>query len=64
MNMGRHGHRNDERTDEKKERPSLDQLFDHSAQLGVEIKVCEMSMDLMGFKHERSSTTRISSMSA
>jgi peroxiredoxin family protein len=36
----------------KKNAPSLDQLFDIAAQLGVEIKVCEMSMDLMGFKRE------------
>ncbi len=36
----------------KKNAPSLDQLFEMAAQLGVEIKVCEMSMDLMGFKHE------------
>lgn len=36
----------------KKNAPSLDQLFDMASQLGVEIKVCEMSMDLMGFKRE------------
>lgn len=36
----------------KKNAPSLDQLFEMAAQLGVEIKVCEMSMDLMGFTHE------------
>lgn len=36
----------------KKNAPSLDQLFEMAAQLGVEIKVCEMSMDLMGFKRE------------
>ena len=36
----------------KKNAPSLDQLFDMAGQLGVEIKVCEMSMDLMGFKRE------------
>lgn len=36
----------------KKNAPSLDQLFEIAAQLGVEIKVCEMSMDLMGFKRE------------
>lgn len=36
----------------KKNAPTLDQLFEIAAQLGVEIKVCEMSMDLMGFKHE------------
>jgi peroxiredoxin family protein len=31
---------------------SLDQLYDVAGQLGVEIKICEMSMDLMGFKRE------------
>lgn len=36
----------------KKNAPSLDQLFEVAAALGVEIKVCEMSMDLMGFKRE------------
>ena len=36
----------------KKNAPSLDQLFDMAAQLGVRIKVCEMSMDLMGFRRE------------
>jgi peroxiredoxin family protein len=36
----------------KKNAPSLDQLFEMAGQLGVEIKVCEMSMDLMGFKRE------------
>ena len=36
----------------KKNAPSLDQLFEIAAQLGVEINVCEMSMDLMGFKRE------------
>ncbi len=36
----------------KKNAPSLDQLFEMAAALGVEIKICEMSMDLMGFKRE------------
>jgi peroxiredoxin family protein len=36
----------------KKNAPSLDQLFEVAAALGVQIKVCEMSMDLMGFKRE------------
>ncbi|HPM76924.1 MAG TPA: DsrE/DsrF/DrsH-like family protein [bacterium] len=36
----------------KKNAPTLDQLFDIAGQLGVQIKVCEMSMDLMGFKRE------------
>jgi len=33
----------------KKNVMGLDQLFEQAAELGVEIKVCEMSMDLMGF---------------
>ncbi|HUT76181.1 MAG TPA: DsrE/DsrF/DrsH-like family protein [Polyangia bacterium] len=36
----------------KKNAPSLDQLFEVAAALGVQIKVCEMSMDLMGFRRE------------
>jgi len=36
----------------KKNAPSLDQLFAIAAELGVQVKVCEMSMDLMGFKRE------------
>jgi len=31
---------------------SLDQMFKEAAELGVEITVCEMSMNLMGFKKE------------
>ncbi len=31
---------------------SLDQLFEIAGQMGVEIKICEMSMSLMGFKRE------------
>ncbi len=36
----------------KKNAPSLDKLFELAAMLGVQIKICEMSMDLMGFKRE------------
>ena len=36
----------------KKNVASLDQLYEVAGQLGVEIKICEMSMDLMGFKRE------------
>lgn len=32
--------------------PDLDHLFSQAAELGVKIFVCEMSMDLMGFKRE------------
>ncbi len=31
---------------------SLDQMFKEAADLGIEITVCEMSMNLMGFKKE------------
>lgn len=36
----------------KKNVLSLDQMFAEAAELGIEITVCEMSMDLMGFKRE------------
>jgi len=36
----------------KKNAPSMDQLFEMAEMVGVDIKVCEMSMDLMGFKRE------------
>ncbi len=36
----------------KKNVLSLDQMFEQAAELGIEIIVCEMSMDLMGFKKE------------
>ena len=52
MNMGGMGTAMMKGLMKKKNAPSLDQLFEIAAQLGVEIKVCEMSMDLMGFKHE------------
>jgi peroxiredoxin family protein len=32
--------------------PNLDMLFSQAAELGVKIYICEMSMDLMGFKRE------------
>lgn len=34
----------------RKKAPSLDQLFANAALLGVEIMICEMSMDLMGLQ--------------
>jgi peroxiredoxin family protein len=37
---------------QKKNVASLDQLFDVAGQLAVKIYICEMSMDLMGFKKE------------
>jgi peroxiredoxin family protein len=36
----------------KKNVASLDQLFEVAAALGVQINICEMSMDLMGMKKE------------
>jgi len=48
MNMGGMGTAMMKGLMKKKNAPSLDQLFEIAAQLGVEIKVCEMSMDLMG----------------
>ncbi|AFM25680.1 DsrE/DsrF/DrsH-like family protein [Desulfomonile tiedjei] len=52
MNMGGMGTAMMKGLMKKKNAPNLDQLFEMAAQLGVEIKVCEMSMDLMGFKRE------------
>ena len=37
---------------QKKNVASLDQLFEVAGQLGVKIYICEMSMDLMGFRKE------------
>ena len=37
---------------QKKNVASLDQLFEVAGQLAVKIYICEMSMDLMGFKKE------------
>ena len=36
----------------KKNVASLDDLFKMAGELGIEINICEMSMDLMGFKKE------------
>ena len=36
----------------KKNVTGLDELFEAAAALGVQINICEMSMDLMGFKYE------------
>jgi peroxiredoxin family protein len=52
MNMGGMGTAMLKGLMKKNNAPSLDQLFEMAGQLGVEIKVCEMSMDLMGFKRE------------
>ncbi len=36
----------------KKNVLSLQEMFNQAAELGIEITICEMSMDLMGFKKE------------
>lgn len=36
----------------KKNVLSIDKMFKEAAELGIEITICEMSMDLMGFKKE------------
>jgi len=36
----------------KKKVASLDQMYEMAGALGVEIKICQMTMDLMGFKPE------------
>lgn len=36
----------------KKNVMSLDEMFKQAGELGIEITICEMSMDLMGFKKE------------
>jgi peroxiredoxin family protein len=52
MNMGGMGTAMMKMLMKQKNVASLDQLFEVAGQLGVEIKICEMSMDLMGFKRE------------
>ena len=43
----------------KKNVATVEQMFDIAGQLGVQIYICEMSMDLMGFKPEERSIIRI-----
>ena len=52
MNMGGMGTAMMKSLMEKKNVASLDQMLDMAGELGVQIYVCEMSMDLMGFKRE------------
>jgi peroxiredoxin family protein len=52
MNMGGLGTAMMKRLMKTKGAPDLGQLFEQAAELGVKICVCEMSMDLMGFKRE------------
>lgn len=52
LNMGGMGTAMMKHIMKKKNVASLDQMIEMSKQLGVKFKVCEMSMDLMGFKRE------------
>lgn len=52
MNMGGMGPAMIKSLMKKQNLTSLDQLFAAAAELGVEICICEMSMNLMGFKKE------------
>ena len=52
MNMGGMGTTMIKSLMKKKNVASLDQMLEMAGELGVRIYVCEMSMDLMGFKHE------------
>jgi peroxiredoxin family protein len=52
MNMGGMGTTMLKNLMKKKRVASLEELISTAAELGVEINICEMSMDLMGFKRE------------
>ncbi len=52
MNMGGVGTAMMKSLMKKKNVASLDQMLELSAEVGVRIVICEMSMDLMGFKRE------------
>jgi len=52
MNMGGAGTAMMKSLMAKKNVASLDEMIDLAGELGVKIYVCEMSMDLMGFKRE------------
>ena len=52
MNMGGMGTAMMKSLMKKKNVASLDQMLELAAELGVKIYVCEMSMDLMGFKRD------------
>jgi len=52
MNMGGMGTSMMKSLMKKKNVASLEQMIEMAGELGVRIFVCEMSMDLMGFKHE------------
>ncbi len=52
MNMGGMGTTMMKSLMKKKNVASLEELIDMAGELGVKIYICEMSMDLMGFKRE------------
>ena len=52
MNMGGMGTAMMKSLMKKKNVASLDQMLDLAEELGIRIFICEMSMDLMGFKRE------------
>jgi peroxiredoxin family protein len=52
MNMGGMGTAMMKSLMKKKNVASLEQMLEMAGELGVQIYVCEMSMDLMGFKRE------------
>jgi peroxiredoxin family protein len=52
MNMGGMGTAMLKGLMKKKGTPSLEELITTAGELGVEINICEMSMNLMGFKRE------------
>ena len=52
MNMGGMGTSMMKSLMKKKNVASLEQMMEMAAELDVKIYVCEMSMDLMGFKRE------------
>lgn len=52
MNMGGMGPMMIKMLMKKKNVLSLDEMFKQAGELGIEITICEMSMDLMGFKKE------------
>ena len=52
MNMGGMGTAMMKSLMKKKNVASLDQMIEMAAELGVQIYICEMSMDLMGFKRD------------
>lgn len=52
MNMGGMGPMMIKMLMKKKNVMSLHEMFQQAGELGIEITICEMSMDLMGFKRE------------